>query len=63
MINELIIINTRPESEPLLFTLVFMGLLYYRLTLYVKVANKSKEDMIATFNESIALIKYFDTTQ
>lgn len=35
MINELIIANTSRESTPVFFTVIFMGLLYYGLTLYV----------------------------
>jgi hypothetical protein len=35
MINELITANTSRESVPIFFTIIFMGLLYYGLTLYV----------------------------
>ena len=35
MINELIIANTARESVSMFFTILFTGLLYYGLTLYV----------------------------
>ncbi|WP_298902191.1 hypothetical protein [uncultured Psychroserpens sp.] len=33
--KELIIANTNRESIPVIFTILFMGLFYYGLTLYV----------------------------
>ena len=35
MLKELIIMSTERESIPVFITIVFMGLLYYGLTLYV----------------------------
>jgi hypothetical protein len=36
MAMELIIVNTNRESVPVIFYIIFMGLFYYGLTLYVK---------------------------